>query len=274
MKKTVFWLGCLLIIALTASCAHRKGAVAPAADAQATAQAVEVPAAQAKAAENDSEALSDEDEEWMDEEEDAPLLVADPLEPWNRMMFHTNDKLYFWVLKPLAQAYSDVFDEDVRGFVRNFFNNVATPVRLVNCLLQGKLSAGGTELSRLAINSTVGVLGFNDAAARYFDMPPPPAEDLGQTLASYQIGDGFYLYWPILGPSSLRDTLGMAGDYFLDPLQYVEPDRVATGLSVTKQVNAASFRIGDYETLKEAALSPYEAFRDAYIQYRRRQIAE
>jgi phospholipid-binding lipoprotein MlaA len=102
----------------------------------------------------------------------------------------------------------------------------------------------------------------------------PRDEDLGQTFATYGIGDGFYIVWPILGPSTLRDSVGMVGDWFLNPVSYVHPIEAYLGIRATETVNDTSFRIGDYESLKEAAIDPYVAFRNAYIQYRKRKVEE
>ncbi|RMG67106.1 MAG: VacJ family lipoprotein, partial [Nitrospirae bacterium] len=140
-------------------------------------------------------------------EEAQELTIADPLEPWNRLMFRFNDRLYFWVLKPVAQGYSYILPQDVRVAIGNFFRNLLMPVRVVNCLLQGKLKGAGNELLRFAVNTTLGVYGFDDVAKREFNLNPYE-EDLGQSLGHYGIGNGFYIVWPVLGPSTLRDTVG------------------------------------------------------------------
>jgi len=202
-----------------------------------------------------------------------PGYVADPIEPWNRAMFLFNDKFYFWVMKPLAKGYRAVVPRPARSGVQNFFNNLTTPVRIVSCLLQGKGNAAGFEFSRFLINTTFGVFGFGNPSKKFPELNPPE-EDLGQTLGSYGIGDGFYIIWPFLGPSTLRDSAGMLGDYFLNPVGYVKPPEASIGLTGYEALNKTSFRIGDYESLKDAALSPYEAFRDAYIQHRKKKITE
>ena len=199
--------------------------------------------------------------------------VADPLSPWNRAMFHFNDKLYFWLLKPLSRGYKAVIPTPVRSGVKNFFHNIAMPIRMVSCLLQGKGRAASAELSRFLINSTVGVLGFGNPAKRWPELNPS-AEDLGQTLGRYGIGNGFYIVWPILGPSTVRDSIGMVGDWFLDPVSYVESTETYVELWTFKNVNETSFKIGDYESLKEAAIDPYVALRNAYIQHRKKKVEE
>jgi phospholipid-binding lipoprotein MlaA len=205
------------------------------------------------------------------EDEGSMYTVADPLEPFNRAMFALNDKLYFWVLKPVAKGYRTVTPQPVRSGISNFFHNLLAPVRLVNNILQGKGQAAEAELAKFLYNSTVGVLGFGNPAKKHPALNPDP-EDLGQTLGSYGIGDGFYVVWPVLGASTLRDTVGDVADGFLNPVSYVDPFEAYLTLQGLDTVNTLSFRIGDYETLKKAALDPYQALRNAYTQLRQSKI--
>jgi phospholipid-binding lipoprotein MlaA len=208
----------------------------------------------------------------LDEEfSNQAITIADPIESWNRLMYHVNDGLYFWVLKPSAQAYKAVVPEPGRVGVRNFFHNLTTPIRFVSCLLQGKGHSAGTEFDRFAINTTAGVLGFGDPALDRWKIEPA-AEDLGQTLAVYGWGNGFYIVWPFLGPSTARDSVGMAGDIFLNPVHYVRPTEVSIGITAVDATNKTSFHIGEYENFKAASLDPYIAMREAYIQYRHKQV--
>ena len=91
--------------------------------------------------------------------------IADPLEPFNRAMYHFNDKLYFWVLKPVARGYGKVVPEVVRVSVSNFFANLAFPIRFVNCLLQANLEGAAVELGRFTVNTLWGIGGLLDLAA-------------------------------------------------------------------------------------------------------------
>jgi phospholipid-binding lipoprotein MlaA len=199
--------------------------------------------------------------------------IADPLEPWNRLMFEVNDKLYFYVLKPLARGYKAVVPEPARLGVRNFFTNLEAPLRFTACLLQGKGHQAGLELSSFVINSTFGLLGLFTPADRESTLANLPEEDLGQSFAVWGVGHGPYLVWPLLGPSSLRDSVGLAGGYFLDPFTYVDPWEaylIALGINT---VNRTSLHLGEYEAFKKDAVTPYEAMRDIYVQYRQRQVA-
>lgn len=198
-------------------------------------------------------------------------LVADPIAPWNKFMFHFNDKLYFWLIKPVARGYRALVPGVIRQSVANFFYNVTAPERFVNCLLQGKGRAASFEVGSFMLNSTVGILGFRDLTQEQREQMPG-GEDLGQTLGSYRIGNGFYLVWPFLGPSTLRDTVGMVGDAFLNPIRYVDPAELGWSLSGYEFLNDISFHIGDYEAFKKAAVDPYEALKDAYIRSRIKKV--
>jgi len=194
--------------------------------------------------------------------------IADPIEPWNRAMFQFNDKLYFWALKPVARGYNAVVPEPARISVRSFFRNVAMPVRFVNSLFQGKFKAASTELARFGINTTIGLVGFFDVAKNRFDLDAQN-EDLGQTLGHYGMGGMMYIVWPFIGPSTVRDTIGFAGDSFLNPVNYIDPFEAAFGVQAYDQINKTSLELGTYEDMVESALEPYIAVRDAYIQYRK-----
>ena len=212
-------------------------------------------------------------EETEEEKKEEIISVADPLYYWNWSVFHFNDKLYFWILKPVSEAYRAVVPRQVRSGLHNFFYNIEMPVRFVNCILQGKFETAGDEFASFVVNSTEGILGFDDPAKNYPELQKG-VEDFGQTLGSYRIGNGIYIVWPLLGPSTLRDTIGMAGDSFLKPSSYVESLELSMGVTGLRTINATSFKIGDYETFKKATLEPYEGLRNAYIQNRQKKIRE
>lgn len=226
----------------------------------------------------------DTDDGPASDQDAAVQAVADPISGFNRVMFTFNDKLYFWLLKPVAIGYRTVLPSPVRVGVKNFFHNLLMPVRLVNCVLQGKKDAAEAEFGRFLVNSTYGVAGLFDPAKNYPGLNPPPQEDFGQTLGHYHMGNGFYIVWPVLGPSTLRDTLGTIGDWALNPLNFMQLTNVDAGVLTEQEtgyalyglrtVNDTSFHIGDYEAMKNAALDPYAAFRNAYIQNRNSKIAE
>ena len=210
----------------------------------------------------------------IDEFEEAPkVLVRDPLAPLNRLIFSFNDKLLLWAIKPVSTGYRAITPTVVRQGVSNFFDNLKTPVRLVSSLLQGKIKGVGSELSRFVINTTVGVLGFTDPADHWFHLKASD-EDLGQVLGAWGVGNGFYIVWPLLGPSTLRDSANIPGYFYLNPVGYVKPVRLSIGISAFEQLNDASFSIENYEVLKASAIDPYTFIRDLYIQNRTKKVSE
>jgi phospholipid-binding lipoprotein MlaA len=222
--------------------------------------------------EEDDEFDDEYDDEYADEKD--VELIPDPLIVINKGFYHFNDKLYFWLLKPVARGYKFIIPVEFRSVIRNMFYNIRFPVRFINCLLQGKGQKAVAEVSSFFLNSTIGILGMADAAS-YWPHLVVSKEDLGQTFAVWGIGSGAYLTIPFLGPSSFRDGLGLVGDIFLDPLFWVDMDlwtRVA--LRGGEVVNDTSLRIGQYEALKEAAIDPYVMIRNAWVQNRNKLIAE
>jgi phospholipid-binding lipoprotein MlaA len=218
---------------------------------------------------------ADDDFDLMGEEvAEQTVEVEDPLEPLNRIMYHVNDTLYFWVFKPVTEVYKNITPEPAQIGIRNFFHNLTTSIRFVNCHLQGKTATADMELNRFLTNTTVGILGFGDPAKDQHGLEHPEKEDMGQTLATYGLGDGFYIVWPLLGPSNVRDSVGTMGDLFLNPVFYIESTEATISISTVKFTNEKSFHIGEYETFKSAALDPYVAMREVYIQYRNKQIKE
>jgi len=199
-------------------------------------------------------------------------ILPDPLEPINRAFFVFNDRLYFWVLKPVARGYGFVLPEKVRVGIGSFFRNLAFPVRFVNCLFQGKLEGASEEFGSFLLNSIAGMGGLfdiaGDAGVKKYD------EDLDQSLGTFGFGPGFYINWPFLGPSTLRGTFGSVGDGFLDPVNYLDSTGTALAVESVNVVNRTSFVIGEYESLKRAALDPYSALKDAYYQNRLKKIRE
>jgi len=209
--------------------------------------------------------------------EDESVIIADPLQPWNRMWHHFNDKTYFWMFKPIAQGYRVVVPEGFRVSFSNFYTNATAPVRIFNSLFQLKIEYFFKEFARFLINTTVGFVGFRDCAKDCFGIKPHD-EDFGQTLGHYGIGHGIYLVWPLLGPSSVRDTIGKGADSvlsftgILSPVDLEVP--VWAGLKTHEIVNDISLRIGNYERLKDAAIDPYIAIRDGYVQRRKKAVQE
>ena len=198
----------------------------------------------------------------------------DPLRPMNEAVFEFNLAVDKAVLRPVASAYRTVLPEGVRDSVRNFLRNLKTPVNMANSLLQGDLEGFGTHFGRFAFNTLAGFGGLFDAAA---DAGIPyREEDFGQTLAVWGVPEGPYLMLPILGPSNIRDTSGMVGDYFMDPLTYaadnsdtwiIEHNKIVR--TVTEGVDARARNMDELRRLEEeSGENFYTRIRSIYRQQR------
>ncbi|MGB3211717.1 MAG: VacJ family lipoprotein [Desulforhopalus sp.] len=204
--------------------------------------------------------------DFLDEE---PVVsVYDPLEPVNRVFFEFNDVFYEWILKPVTDGYIWVMPRELRESFDNFFYNLAMPVRLLNSLLQGNIEQSGVVLERFLINSTVGVWGLADVANKEFGIEPRRA-DFGQTLGKWGMGEGVYILWPFLGPSNIRDSVGLVADGYTHPIPYFHDNRVLdVAYYTTNRVNSLSLNPDVYDDLKRYSVDPYVAARQAYYEYR------
>ncbi len=219
---------------------------------------------------------SAEEEEWMEDpfaDEGEGPAIPDPLERFNRGVFYFNDKVYTYLLDPAARGYTFVVPEKARESVSNFFSNLISPIRFVNCLFQGKFQGAASEFARFCINTTFGVAGLFDPARSHWKINRH-REDFGQTLGYYGLGQGFYLVIPLIGPSSARDGAGLVVDLLFDPRTYLlkfKPWFVARTL---QEVNYTSFHLGEYEDMVKQAVDPYLFMRSSYVQYRARLVNE
>jgi len=190
----------------------------------------------------------------------------DPLEYVNRSIYTFNEKADEYVLEPAAKGYQYVTPETVDRGVTNFFSNLDDVVVFVNDLLQLKFNQAFSDAGRVVVNSTIGVLGFMDMAT---DMGMPKHhEDFGQTLGAYGVGTGPYVVLPILGPSTLRDTLGLFADSFVDPVQQINDSDTMWSAIVLEGVDLRADLISSKKILDQASLDPYEFLRSGYFQHR------
>lgn len=194
----------------------------------------------------------------------------DPLEPLNRGIYKFNDGVDTVLIKPAAEVYKDVLPPLVRTGVSNVFSNLNDVIVALNNLLQGKLEAALSDIGRVLINTTAGLLGIFDVATEAG--LEKHDEDLGQTLGWWGVGDGPYLVLPFLGPRNLRDTVGLVGDYKVDPVTYIEPSRDRNVVQGARIVARRSELLGASRILEVAAIDEYEFVRDAYLQRRRNLI--
>ena len=218
----------------------------------------------------DPDDLEDEDLPWLDDE-DEELDVWDPLETINRGTFWFNDKLYFYLLKPVAKGYRWIMPEPLMLGIGNFFSNLASPIRIINAGLQGKFADAGNELTRFGVNTTIGIGGLFDTAKDHFNLKKKD-EDTGQTLGFYGIGPGPYLVLPFFGPSSFRDGLGLLADSRMDLTYHLWENRDYWAAIVLKTVNTVALDKDTYEGIKRDALDPYLFIRDAWTQYRQNKV--
>ena len=191
----------------------------------------------------------------------------DPLEGMNRGIYRFNETVDEWVARPLARTYRELLHAEIRMRVRNFFSNLADPFIGVNNMLQGKFADGASDWARFAFNSTLGLLGLHDVAS---DMGyDKHNEDFGQTFGWWGAGPGPYLILPVLGPSTVRDGAGTAVDWYTDPLNLVESNRVHYTLVGVRLTQQRADLLDASRLLEEAALDRYVFLRDAYFQRRR-----
>ncbi|MHB8454442.1 MAG: MlaA family lipoprotein [Acidiferrobacterales bacterium] len=197
--------------------------------------------------------------------------VYDPFESYNRVIFRFNDEFDRFVLKPVAEAYSDVLPRPVKNSVSRFFNNLLGPTVVVNDLLQGKVKRSAADTGRFVINSTIGVVGLFDPAKPLG--LSPHNEDFGLTLGVWGLHAGPYIVWPILGPSNLRDSIGLVGDYYTYPVNYLKDSKTRWGLRILDAVDTRANLLGATNVLEEAAgPDRYLFIREAYFQHRLNQI--
>jgi phospholipid-binding lipoprotein MlaA len=196
----------------------------------------------------------------------------DPFERYNRSMYRFNDTLDRAVARPVARAYVKVTPAPVRSGVSNFFRNLNSPTVMVNNVLQLKPRAFLTETARLVINSTIGIGGLFDPASQLG--LPAGDEDFGQTLGRWGVRSGPYLVLPVLGPSTVRDSVGLAADQFTDPKYYLVDDMwIRVGLTLASLVDTRAALLGTDDVL-DSSFDPYIFMRNAFLQRREFQVKD
>ena len=195
--------------------------------------------------------------------------IADPLEGWNRGVYGFNRGLDRAIIRPAAMGYRRILPGQAREGVHNALGNLGSPVLFLNDLMQVRPTAASQTAVRFVVNSTVGVLGVFDVASimgvyRH-------RADFGQTLGHYGVGTGAYIYLPVFGPSSVRDTVGLVVNMALDPINYARFNGdVATKVAVIT-LNALDTRLAldkDLTDLDRSATDPYVSTRSIWVQNR------
>ncbi|WP_296059766.1 VacJ family lipoprotein [uncultured Amphritea sp.] len=188
---------------------------------------------------------------------------ADPWEGFNRAMFRFNDTLDRYALKPVAQGYKVIMPNLIETGVSNFFGNLSDVGSMLNNLLQLKGNAAGQDLGRVVFNSTIGLGGIIDVATPMG--LPEHNEDFGQTLGYWGMETGPYLVLPLLGPSSVRDGIGLIPDSMVDPVGEVDPIRTRNQLYGLRIIDTRAGLLAAEQLLTG---DRYTAMRDAYLQRR------
>jgi phospholipid-binding lipoprotein MlaA len=195
---------------------------------------------------------------------------ADPFEPFNRGVYQFNETLDRFVVKPVAQGYQFILPQPVRMSVSNFFSNMNDVTVLINNVLQGKFLKAVDDFGRIAINTTIGVLGLFDIASEAGLRKNN--EDFGQTLGVWGMPQGPFIMLPVFGPSTGRDAVGLVGDFYTDPLRSTDPVHLRNQARGLRMVDTRAQLLDASKVLDAAALDPYEFLRDAYLQRRRNLI--
>jgi len=196
----------------------------------------------------------------------------DPFEPFNRKMMQFNEGIDSVALKPAATAYRQVLPPIVRTGVSNFFGNLGDIWSSVNSLLQFHLQDAAENFMRFNVNTFFGLGGILDIASELHI--ERHKEDFGQTLGRWGVPAGPYLVLPLLGSSTVRDTVALPVDRKADPVHYVNSAGERDSLYVLRAVDIRSNLLRAGSVLDEAALDKYSFTRDAYLQRRRAQIFE
>lgn len=201
-----------------------------------------------------------------------PTNPRDPFERFNRKSLEFNEGVDSVVLKPVATVYRAHVPPIVRTGVSNFFGNLTDGWSFVNSALQFKFQNAAENFMRLNVNTFFGLGGILDIAS---DMNiERHREDFGQTLGRWGVPAGPYIMLPLLGPSTMRDTLALGVDWTGDPVWYVRSNYARFALYTLRGVDkrSNSLRVGD--VLEAAALDKYTFIRDTYLQKRRADITE
>ena len=201
---------------------------------------------------------------------------SDSRDPWegaNRAIFKFNESVDRKILKPLAQGYEKNVPQKMRMHITNFFSNIGDLMTAIQHALQLDFRSSTESVTRFLVNSTVGILGFNDVASNFGVAKTD--EDTGQTLGVYGVSSGPYLVLPLFGPSSVRDGVGRIVDLFADPLNNIadsKETRVAT--NALRIVDTRARVLSAEQAFDALAFDRYVAMRSAYFAIRKAQIED
>ncbi|NOQ93226.1 MAG: VacJ family lipoprotein [Methylophaga sp.] len=192
--------------------------------------------------------------------------VNDPFEGYNRTMYSFNDTLDRAIIKPAAKGYDAVLPDPIQRGVSNFFSNLNEITVILNDLLQLKFGQAFDDTGRFLLNSTVGVAGIFDVAG--YAGHKGHDEDFGQTLGTWGVEPGAYVVLPFFGPRTVRDSFGLVGDIYTDPITHIDDVSTRNAVTAVKVIDTRANLLGVKKVLDEAALDEYSYVRDAYLQRR------
>lgn len=198
--------------------------------------------------------------------------INDPFESVNRKIYAFNTGLDTYVVKPAAKGYQWILPDPIEDGIGNFFTNIFTVNVIVNDILQGKFRQAGSDVGRLAINSTVGLLGFIDVASRLGI--ERNYETFGQTFGKWGFAEGPFLMLPLFGPSNLRATIGRVPGSYTSYPRYIDDFGTAVALQATEIVAFRADLLGTDNLLDEAALDPYIFLRDFWSRRHRTRVLD
>tara|TARA_B100001027_G_scaffold184871_1_gene137018 strand:- start:894 stop:1595 length:702 start_codon:yes stop_codon:yes gene_type:complete len=198
----------------------------------------------------------------------------------SRSVFKFNLTFDEKILEPIAKGYNRL-PQPLKTGTNNFTSNISNLLSIPNSILQGNFKEFGHSVGSVFINSTIGILGFLNPAEKIG--LKPSKEDVGQTLGRYGIGQGCYYVLPILGPTTLRDSLGLIADSFIDPFAQVTiRDKELLGISgnhldyySVKGTSAVDFRsnnLTNFESLEKNSIDLYSSFKSVYLQDRENKV--
>ncbi len=202
------------------------------------------------------------------------LRVNDPMEPMNRSINGFNQVVDKVLIKPVAKVYRFIIPRVLRRIVTNILRNLDEPLTLVNDVLQGEGRRAGQTLGRFVTNSTIGVAGAFDVAVEFG--LERHSEDFGQTLGAWGFEEGPYLVLPLLGPSTIRDGVGLGVDFFMHPTNIAIDQANVKGLSLIRfgvaAIDSRERNIETLDELKASSIDFYATMRSAYRQNRRKEV--
>jgi phospholipid-binding lipoprotein MlaA len=199
------------------------------------------------------------------------VIINDPYESFNRVVFNINDFIDRAALKPIATVYKTIVPKPISKAIVNFFANFYTIPTVINDVLQGNLYQATNDAWRFTINTTIGLLGFVDAAT-YMGLEPN-TEDFGLTLARWGYKNSNYLVLPIFGASTVRDGIfGLPVYYFMTPYAYITPMDVNYSIYAVDLTSRRAEILNYQSVFDQVMLDKYSFVRNAYLQRRAYQI--